>query len=87
MTHQKIGSLTTMQCFLPVVPDAKVDSSALAVQVDVAEPWHVCGASLLQVIVFALHTVHHQPAPVAPASDRRRWAAWIGRCSPCRSAG
>ena len=52
-----------MQCFLPAVPDAKVASSALAVHVDVAMPWHVCGASLLQVIVFALHSVHHQPAP------------------------
>ena len=61
--HQKVGSLTTMQCFLPAVPGAKVDSSALAVQVDVAEPWQDCGASLLQVIVFALHSVHHQPAP------------------------
>ena len=63
VTHQKIGSLTTMQCFRPAVPDASVASSALAVHVLVALPWHVCGASLLQVIDFALHSVHHQPAP------------------------
>ena len=63
VTHQKIGSLTTMQCFRPAVPDARVASSALAVHVLVALPLHVCAASLLQVIDFALHSVHHQPAP------------------------
>ena len=63
VTHQKMGSLTTMQCLRPAVPVANEASSALAVQDLVAGPWHVCGASLLHVMDFALHSVHHQPPP------------------------
>ena len=68
-THQKMGSLTTMQCLRPEVPVASDASSALAVQEIVAVPWHVCGASLLHVMDFALHSAHHHPA-------RRRCNKW-----------
>ena len=62
VTHQKVGSLTTMQCLRPAEPFASVISPALAVEVTVAFPWHDCGANLLHVMDLALHSVHHQPA-------------------------
>ena len=62
VTHQKVGPLTTVRCFLPAEPDARVTSSALAAQLLVAVPGQGCGARVLQFMDLVLQTVHHQPS-------------------------
>ena len=64
VTHQCVGSLTTMQCFRSDVPAARDASTTLAAQESAALPRHHCGASLLHVSDFALHVEHHHPAPL-----------------------
>ena len=61
-THQKVGSLTTMQCLRAGVPLASDNSLALSLHDAVALPWQDRGASLLQVKDLILHSVHHHPA-------------------------
>ena len=72
--HQNVGPLTTVRCFLPVVPDASDLSTALAAQVLVAGPGHACGASLLQQKDLDLQVVHHQPC----FRCSRRWPPLLG---------
>ena len=67
--HQKIGSLTTMECFRPTLPLQRASFTALAAQLSAALPLHDCGASLLHRSDFFRHVTHHHPG-------HRRWIVW-----------
>ena len=67
--HQKSGSLTTIACFLPLLPLHRADFAALAAHLSAALPLHDCGAILLHVSDFILQELQHHPG-------QRRWIWW-----------